>query len=81
MAALERQLEGTRSSVAREMSNLEAQLKQCTDALDSERSQAGFLRQQLQSTSASLDHEKQRAAQAQQQLQQVCDPCAPPSIV
>ncbi len=49
------------------------------EALESERAQAGFLRQQLQSTSASLDHEKQRAAQVQQQLQQVHDATCCPS--
>lgn len=65
MASLERQLEDTRSAASKDASNMEAQLKQTREALDSERAQAGFLRQQLQSATATADHEKQRVEQFQ----------------
>lgn len=81
MAALERQLAGTQTATRKEAASLDAQLKQCQEALESERSHAGFLRQQLGSVEATLEHEKQLARQAQQQLHQVhlapcaCTPC------
>lgn len=47
ISALERQLADQQSSHRKEASALEAQLKQCKEALDSERTQTTFLRQQV----------------------------------
>ncbi len=71
MGSLDRQLEDTRSAASRDASNMEAQLKQTREALDSERAQVGFLRQQFKSATATSEHEKQRV----EQFQKVALPC------
>ncbi len=72
VGSLKRQLEDTRSAAGRDASAMQAQLKQTQEALDSERAQAGFLRQQLQGATGTADHEKQRV----EQFQKVRLPCS-----